>query len=139
MVTVNDATICPGDNATLTASGATDYVWSPGGQTGPTITVSPSSTTVYTVTGSEDLGNGVIASGSADATVTVLPANDPQCSCTVSASNSGPVCFNSTFDLNATAVSNGTYTWDMLGSVLGTGQNLTNIPALAPGLSLIHI
>ena len=55
VVTVNDATICPGDNATLTASGATDYVWSPGGQTGPTITVSPSSTTVYTVTGSEDL------------------------------------------------------------------------------------
>ena len=29
VVTVNDATICPGDNATLTASGATDYVWSP--------------------------------------------------------------------------------------------------------------
>ncbi|MGB1647363.1 MAG: hypothetical protein ACPG9I_08720, partial [Crocinitomicaceae bacterium] len=139
VVTVNDATICPGDNATLTASGATDYVWSPGGQTGPTITVSPSSTTVYTVTGSEDLGNGVIASGSADATVTVLPANDPQCSCTVSASNSGPVCFNSTFDLNATAVSNGTYTWDMLGNVLGTGQNLTNIPALAPGTYPIQV
>ena len=139
VVTVNDITICPGDNATLTASGATDYVWSPGGQTGPTITVSPSSTTVYTVTGSEDLGNGIIASGSADATVTVLPANDPQCSCTVSASNSGPVCFNSTFDLNATAVSNGTYSWEMLGNVLGTGQNLTNIPALAPGTYPIQV
>ncbi|MDG2152526.1 MAG: hypothetical protein P8K10_01170, partial [Crocinitomicaceae bacterium] len=39
VVTVNDATICPGDNATLTATGATDYVWSPGGQTGASITV----------------------------------------------------------------------------------------------------
>ena len=94
VVTVNDATICPGDNATLTASGATDYVWSPGGQTDPTITVSPSSTTVYTVTGSEDLEMELLPV-EADATVTVLPANDPQCSCTVSASNSGPVCFNS--------------------------------------------
>ena len=139
VITVNDETICPGDNATLTATGATDYTWSPGGQTTSTITVSPSSTTVYTVTGTEDLGSGIIATGLADATVTVLPANDPQCSCTVTASNNGPICFNATFDLNATAVSNGTYEWDMMGNVLGSGQILTNVPALSPGTYPIQV
>ncbi len=139
VITVNDATICPGDSVTLTASGATDYTWSPGGQTGPSITVAPSSTTVYTVTGTEDIGGGIIATGSADATVTVLAANDPSCSCTVTASNSGPICFNSTFDLNATAVSNGVYTWDILGTPLGTGQNLTNIPALQAGTYPVQV
>lgn len=139
VITVNDATICPGDMATLTASGGVTYTWSPGGQTGQSITVSPSSTTVYTVTGTEDLGSGIIATGLADATVTVLAANDPQCSCSVTASNSGPVCFNSTFDLSATSVSNGTYEWDMLGNILGVGQNLTNVPALSPGTYPIQV
>ncbi|TAK36242.1 MAG: gliding motility-associated C-terminal domain-containing protein [Saprospiraceae bacterium] len=45
--------ICPGETATLTV--VTNYLtetvtWSPGGQTGNTISVSPSQTTVYTVT-----------------------------------------------------------------------------------------
>jgi gliding motility-associated-like protein len=139
IITVNDATICPGDSTTLTASGAVNYTWSPGGQTGTSITVSPSSTTVYTVTGTEDLGNGIIATGSADATVTVLAANDPLCSCTVTASNSGPICFNETFDLNATAVSNGTYQWEVLGNILGSGQNLTNIPAMQAGTYPVQV
>lgn len=45
--------ICPGGSAILTASGtATGYTWSPGGITFNSITVMPSSNTVYTVTGS---------------------------------------------------------------------------------------
>ncbi|MEN9972232.1 MAG: hypothetical protein RIS20_579 [Bacteroidota bacterium] len=53
LVTVNNATICPGINTVLTASGTPTggtYSWSPSGQTGASITVSPSSTTNYTVT-----------------------------------------------------------------------------------------
>ncbi len=44
------STICPGGSQVLSAltSGATSYKWLPGGQTTPTITVSPSSTTTYT-------------------------------------------------------------------------------------------
>lgn len=42
--------ICVGSSATLTASGAVSYTWNTG-QTINTISVSPSSTTVYTVTG----------------------------------------------------------------------------------------
>ena len=144
IVDADDVTICPGDDATLTASvpgstGAITYEWEPGGLTGSSITVSPAITSVYTVTATEDLGSGITAVGTTDVTVTVLPANDPLCSCTVEASNTGPVCFNATFDLNATAVSNGTYVWDIGGVEIGTGQNLSNIPALAPGTYSVQV
>lgn len=42
-------TVCNGSTATLIASGGTSYLWSTG-ETGPTIIVSPSTTTNYTVT-----------------------------------------------------------------------------------------
>ncbi|MBU0489166.1 MAG: hypothetical protein KKD31_14565, partial [Bacteroidetes bacterium] len=45
-------TICNGQSTTLTASGGTSYLWS-GGQTTALINVSPSNTTIYTVTVSE--------------------------------------------------------------------------------------
>jgi gliding motility-associated-like protein len=44
-----DQTICTGNNATLTASGGTSYLWSPGGATASTINVNPTSNTTYTV------------------------------------------------------------------------------------------
>ncbi|HRD38577.1 MAG TPA: hypothetical protein PLC65_08095, partial [Bacteroidia bacterium] len=44
-------TVCAGQSATFTAVGATDYVWLPGGTTGNTVTVKPSSNTTYTVVG----------------------------------------------------------------------------------------
>ena len=50
IVTVNSVSICTGDSATLTASGAMYYQWN-NGQTGNTITVHPDSTTTYTVIG----------------------------------------------------------------------------------------
>jgi hypothetical protein len=144
IVDADNVTICPGDDATLTASvpgstGTITYDWEPGSLTGSSITVSPGTTTVYTVTATEDLGSGIMATGTTDVTVTVLPANDPLCSCTVDASNTGPVCFNATFDLNATTVSNATYVWDIGGVQIGTGQNLSNIPALAPGTYSVQV
>ena len=138
-ITVNDATICPGDNAVLTATGATDYLWAETNETTATITVSPSVTTTYSVTGTEILPDGVVAVGIGEGTVTVLDPNDPQCSCSVDASNTGPICFNATFGLNASTVSNGTYEWDILGSNIGSGQNLTNLAALAPGTWPIQV
>jgi hypothetical protein len=42
-------TICPGQSATLTATGGTAYLWSTGTTT-PSITVSPGTTTTYAVT-----------------------------------------------------------------------------------------
>ncbi len=49
-ITAFPETICSGESATLVAFGASTYVWSTG-PTGDRITVSPVSTTTYTVTG----------------------------------------------------------------------------------------
>ncbi|HNF49201.1 MAG TPA: PKD domain-containing protein, partial [Chitinophagales bacterium] len=66
-VTVNSPSICNGQSATLTASGATTYSWNTGA-TGASISVSPTTTTTYTVTGTT---NG--CDGTATSTVTVKP------------------------------------------------------------------
>jgi gliding motility-associated-like protein len=50
-VTTTGTTICEGDDATLTATGADTYTWEPGTLTGTTVTVKPTTTTTYTVTG----------------------------------------------------------------------------------------
>jgi gliding motility-associated-like protein len=43
--------ICTGNSGTITASGAANYTWTPGPQTGSAAVVSPTSTQVYTVIG----------------------------------------------------------------------------------------
>ncbi len=50
-LSVNSASICSGNTATLTASGASAYTWTPGAATGSMVVVSPTVTTNYTVTG----------------------------------------------------------------------------------------
>ena len=134
-VTVNNVTICPGQSATLTANvtGATSYLWSPGGQTTPTITVTPGSTTTYTCTVGGTTANGGISSGSGSGTVTVLAATNPQCGCTVTASNNGPLCVGSTFNLSASNVNGGSFVWSLAGNQIGNTQNVTNIPAASVG------
>jgi len=127
-ITVNNGTICPGDSITLTASGATTYIWSPGNQTTASITVSPATTTIYTVTGTNASG-----SGTADATVTVLSPNDPLCGCTVTASSTSPVCDGQSFDLNASAISGATYNWSGPNSFSATGQSVTGISSFSTG------
>ncbi len=66
--TSGSTVICNGENVLLTASGAGNYLWSTGA-TSSSITVSPSITTTYSVTGS----GGSCASVST-LTVSVLPA-----------------------------------------------------------------
>ncbi len=50
-LTVTNSTICIGQVASLTANGATSYVWNPGAFIGSTYTASPANTTTMTVTG----------------------------------------------------------------------------------------
>jgi len=54
-VSVNSATICSGNTTTLSASGATNYTWSPAiglsGTTGSVVTANPASSQTYTVKG----------------------------------------------------------------------------------------
>ena len=47
---------CEGTDRTLVASGAVDYTWQPGNLSGASITVSPLTTTTYTVTGTDPSG-----------------------------------------------------------------------------------
>jgi hypothetical protein len=90
-ITVNagsDVTICAGQSTNLTATGATSYVWNPGGSTSNPYSVSPSSTTTYTVTGSVAGGctnsDMVTVTVNPVGTVTITPS-----SATISAGGSG--------------------------------------------------
>lgn len=84
LVTVNSPTICLGETAILTASGANTYTWTPGATSSGinTATASPSVTTTYTVAGTDSTG----CSGTASSTVTidfgpVLTINIPPAIC----------------------------------------------------------
>ncbi|MGQ0827308.1 MAG: gliding motility-associated C-terminal domain-containing protein [Bacteroidota bacterium] len=95
-ITVNSATICPGQTATLTASGGTTYLWSSGATT-TYITVSPSTTTSYTVTGTTSS-----CSGSAVATVTVSAVG-------ALTATSATICSGGSATLTASGAN--TYSW----------------------------
>ncbi|MFY9310998.1 MAG: T9SS type A sorting domain-containing protein [Bacteroidia bacterium] len=76
-VNVNSATIVAGQNATLTATGATSYVWSTGAITN-SITVSPTATTSYTVTGTNSgCSTTAIAIVTVDSDTTSEEENEP--------------------------------------------------------------
>jgi gliding motility-associated-like protein len=106
VTTVNSATVCPSTTATLTAGGATTYLWSTGSSANP-ITVSPASTTSYTVTGTT-----AGCTSSAVATVTIGGSLFP----TV---NSPTICAGATATLTATGGTS--YTWSA--GATSTGVN----------------
>ncbi|MCX8079970.1 MAG: gliding motility-associated C-terminal domain-containing protein [Bacteroidia bacterium] len=54
-VSASATNICLGNSATLNASGGISYTWQPGNLTGPSIVISPTTSMVYTVTGSNTL------------------------------------------------------------------------------------
>ena len=116
-VTVLNEAICPGGTTTLTAvSGATAYVWNTF-QTTQAITVSPATTTVYSVTGT----NGG-CSGSTSATVTVNP--NP----TIALLPANPlICPGASTTLQASGAS--TYVWSPTGTLSSsTGITVTANP-----------
>jgi hypothetical protein len=105
LVSVDSATICLGDSAVLTVVTDADnlsYIWSPGGEITPSITVSPSSTMTYNVT----IMDGVTGCiGSSSGTVTV----NPNPTVTV---NSTTVCAGGSNTLTATTdASSPSYVW----------------------------
>jgi len=69
-LTVSNATVCAGSNAVLTVSGAGTYSWSTGAVTN-TISVTPLSTTVYSVTGNN---GGCLGSSTSTVVVNQLPS-----------------------------------------------------------------
>ncbi|MFH0894957.1 MAG: gliding motility-associated C-terminal domain-containing protein, partial [Bacteroidota bacterium] len=98
VITVNNPTICAGQTAILTASGASSFQWNTGSTSNP-YTIIPVSTTTYTVTGTDAGG----CTGSTTAVVTVNP--NP----TVTA-NPSTICTGHTATLTASGATN--YQWN---------------------------
>jgi hypothetical protein len=94
-----DVSICTGSSTTLTATGAVTYVWNTGATT-DAITVSPTTTTTYTVTGTD--ANGCVNTDQVTVTVNPLPVVD-----------AGPdvtICSGGSTILTATGAAS--YVWD---------------------------
>lgn len=98
IVTVSSKTICAGNSALLSASGASSYVWNPGNVSNSYIVVTPSITTVYTVTGTNTCGS---SSNTTNVTVNPKP--------TVTTSNY-TICAGNAATLTASGAN--TYTWN---------------------------
>ena len=103
-----NTTICNGQSTTLTGSGATTYLWTHlGGGMNP-ISVSPTTTTVYTVTGITDdidFPANQVFNGCRH---TLYPTVQVVASPTISISNA-TVCAGSSFTLNPTGATSYTY------------------------------
>ena len=104
------ATICQGSSVTLDGFGASTYSWMPGSLSGASVTDSPSSTTTYTVTGTDVNG----CTGTATAMVTVNPAPS------IGASASATTICEGSFTMLMGSGGN-TYLW-MPGSLSGANQ-----------------
>ncbi|MCW3078500.1 MAG: hypothetical protein JWO32_3109 [Bacteroidetes bacterium] len=109
-VAVTSPTICAGQSAVVTASGATNYLWNTGAPTA-SISVSPTTTTVYTVTGS----NGTCSS-SATASVIVNSGG------TITV-NSATICNGQSATLTAGAATS--YTWSNAANSVSVSVNPT--------------
>ncbi|MGZ3864547.1 MAG: PKD domain-containing protein [Bacteroidia bacterium] len=129
---VNSGSICSGSSLVLTATGgATSYSWSGpnlSGTTGATVTASPTTTTVYTVTGV----NGT-CTNTATSTVTVGG------SLAITAGNNSPLCTGQTLNLTSTA--GATYTWTGPGGFTSNSQNpsITNVSAANAGVYSVTV
>lgn len=103
----NQTSICVGQSSTLTASGGTSYTWQPGGLNTASIIVSPTATTVYTITAINAIG----CTATANVTQIVNPLP------TISITTTGAtVCAAQAVTLAASGAN--TYTWQP-GSLVG--------------------
>lgn len=128
------ATTCVGaGGVTLSAFGASNYVWSPSSSLssgfGPVVVASPSTTTTYTVLGSTGTCTGQA--------VTTISVTSPP-SLTVTPTNT-TICFGSSYTYTATgAGTNGTYTWTpafTLSSI--TGATVTASPTVTTTYTVV--
>ena len=121
-INVNNTAICIGSSATLTASGANTYSWSPAtglsATSGATVTASPTVTTTYTITGA---AGTCTASTTATLTVHSLP---------VITVNSGTICAGQQ-TLTLTASGAYSYTWSpAIGLSATSGATVTANPTV---------
>jgi len=115
VVATGATSICLGGSTTVSATGATTYTWMPGNFVGATYTVTPSATTIYSVTGSN--GSGCTNTK----TVSIFVVTPPSVTLTA---NPATICAGSSSTLTASGATS--YSW----SIGGTGTTKTVTPAL---------
>lgn len=116
-ITPNTTSVCPGNSVTLNAAGGTSYTWNPGGIIGSSISVSPVSSTIYTVTGSN---------GGCESTATASVNIGLQLTLTAS----GNLCNNTTVDLNVSPTSTATsILWSGPGIVGSNSSSIITVNA----------
>ncbi len=113
-LTSNPSTVCAGGTVTLDASGANSYTWQPGNLSGQQVMVNPTSTTTYTVTGTD--ANGCTGTSTITATVYAAPV-------VTLVANPNSVCSGGTVAISANGTN--TYSWQP-GNM--TGQLVTVNP-----------
>jgi len=127
-VSVNSTTICSGSPTTLTATpsitGGT-YLWSPGGQTTQSITVSPTTNAIYSCVYTL---NGISVTSNFG-TVTVIPKP-------VISVNSPTICSSQSAILNVTATpTGGSYIWQPNGQ---TSSSINVTPVSSTSYTVPH-
>jgi hypothetical protein len=131
VTTGGDVTTCNGQSASLSASGASTYDWSPSTgldqTTGASVNASPSVNTQYTVVGTDQ--NGCTATASVNVTVNDVPFMQTS----ISGTQNNCLPLNGTFSVNP--VLNATsYTWTVPAGVTilsGQGTAAVNVSATA--------
>jgi len=111
-ITSSSLNICEGETASLTASGADTYLWTPSSTlssaTSAAVLATPTATTTYTVEGTNNCGTT-----SQDVTVTILP------------SPAAPVITQTGNTLSVVLQPGETATWAYNGFPAGTGSSIT--------------
>lgn len=117
-ISVNQASICAGQQAVLVAGGAANYTWTPitglNAVNGTSVTAAPFATTVYSITGTFGM-----CSAMQTTTVTVIPLP-------VLTVSSGEICQGKTILLNASGASS--YSW-----LPSAGLNSNSAPTVVAG------
>src|SRR5205085_908294 len=116
------APICNGQSVALTANGAQTYSWTPStnlsSSTGSSVTANPSSTTSYTVTGTD--ANGCSATAQVTVMVNPLPV--------ITVSTPAPLCNGPSTALTANGAQ--TYSWTPSTNLSSsTGSSVTANPS----------
>jgi hypothetical protein len=113
---VQPTLLCVGKSATITASGANTYTWG-SGPTGTSVMVNPSSTTVYTVLGTDGFG-----------CTNSVTANVPVSTNSISVSSNTTICEGDQLDLSASGAIS--YTWN-------TGSLFSATP-VSPAITTVY-
>jgi len=122
-ITPSNTTICNGSSASLSASGATSYTWFPSLSNSVTQVVSPTSTSIYSVVGT----NGVCVNA-ATATVNVT-------SVATSVNSSSPFYCIGASPVNLTANGATTYSWS---PVTNLNSSIGAVVTATPAASIVY-